>query len=62
MKSISFFGLAHSIQRKRIQEACRQKYPQIVDQIHSDHNGIVSLLSNQLIDLEFLEDVTHKEQ
>ena len=52
MKSISFFGLAHSIQRKKIQEACRQEYPQIVDQIHSDYGFLgISLLTSSFLEM-----------
>ena len=49
------------MQRKKIQEACHQEYPQILDQIHSDH-GLLSLLKDQLIDVEFLDVTSDMEQ
>ena len=54
---MSFFGLAHSLQRKEIHQACHDEYPKIADQISRSRSerDLLSLLCDQLINVGFLE-------
>jgi hypothetical protein len=54
---LSFFGLAHSLQRKEIHKACHDEYPKITDQISRSRSDrdLLSLLCDQLINIGFLE-------
>jgi len=56
-KPISFLGLAHSMQRNKIQKAWEKKYPELEHQIRqaSFEGGLNSLLLDEVFDLEFLE-------
>jgi hypothetical protein len=50
-------GLAHSLQRNKIQKAWVKKYPQLEHQIRqaSFEGGLNSLLLDEVFDLGFLE-------
>jgi hypothetical protein len=57
VKPISFLGFAHSLQRTKTQEEWKKKYPEIERQIRQAgfEGGLISLLLDQVIDLDFLE-------
>ncbi|PPQ79193.1 hypothetical protein CVT26_000442 [Gymnopilus dilepis] len=57
VKPISLAGVAHSIEREKIQEACRREYPRILDEIRlpPEERGLLSLLCDQLIDVKIIE-------
>src|ERR1700735_2731966 len=56
-KLISFTGPAHSLQRNKIQKAWEKKYPELERQIRQAgfEGGLISLLLDEVVDLEFLE-------
>ena len=58
IKRISFLGLAHSTQQKKIRKACHEEYPKIKEQIRqpASERGLLSFICDQLIDVEFLDD------
>lgn len=58
IKPISFLGLAHSTQRKKIRKACHEEYPNMREQIQqpASRRGLLSFICDQLIDLGFLDD------
>jgi hypothetical protein len=57
VKPISFLGFAHSLQHKQTREEWKKKYPELEHQIRQAgfEGGLISLLLDQVIDLEFLE-------
>ena len=58
IKPISFLGLVHSTQQKKIRKTCHEEYPKIREQIGrlARERGLLSFICDQLIDLEFLDD------
>jgi len=63
-KPISFLGLAHSTQQKKIRKACHEEYPKIREQIRqpASERGLLSFICDQLIDLGFLDDEVDQEK
>ncbi|PPQ69743.1 hypothetical protein CVT26_014018 [Gymnopilus dilepis] len=57
VKPISLTGVAHSIEREKIQEACRREYPKITEEIRlpREERGLLSLLCDELIDVQLFE-------
>jgi hypothetical protein len=58
VKSISVFGLVHSFQEDRIQNACHDKYPQMSRDLDIPPSqwGLISFLVHYLIDVDMLHD------
>ena len=57
VKPISLAGVAHSIEREKIREACRREYPKIREEIQlpREERGLLSLLCDELIDVQLFE-------
>jgi len=56
IKPLSVFGVMHSFQEKEIREACTVEYPRLMDDIKipPTNRGLLSFVSNQLFELDFL--------
>jgi len=61
IKPLSVFGLVHTFHRKRLREACMAEYPMLAQQNPpKSERGLVSLLQDRLIDLDFLKEEENK--
>ncbi|KJA20356.1 hypothetical protein HYPSUDRAFT_1092600 [Hypholoma sublateritium FD-334 SS-4] len=56
-KPLSIFGIAHKFQAETMKKQCLEKYPQILKENRSpEHRGLLSLLRDHLINLDFVDD------
>ncbi|KJA21276.1 hypothetical protein HYPSUDRAFT_88078 [Hypholoma sublateritium FD-334 SS-4] len=58
-KPLSIFGIAHNFQAEAMRKECLERYPQILKEHRSpEHRGLLSLLRDHLINLDFLDTKT----
>lgn len=56
-KPLSIFGIAHKFQAKKMRNECLHKYPQILEENRApEQRGLLALLREHLIDLDFMND------
>ena len=57
MKEISVFGLVHKMRKAHIREKCMAQYPRLQHDLRTlpEEKGLLSLIGDQLIDLDFLK-------
>ena len=62
MKQLSVFGLVDKTRMESIRKECLAQYPQLLDDLRGlpSGKGLLSLIGDHLLDLDFLEDETEE--